>query len=95
MDLVICTRRVVSCRVVSSLIKGLVVIFTRCGDFCGVLHHKSKSPQILVVIFVAVSPRVQITTSICGDIIRVWVIGPGHNENVANTCDSMCTLYLE
>ena len=79
----------------TSLIKGLVVIFTWCGDFCGVLHHKSKSPQKLVVIFVAVSPRVQITTSICGDIVRVWVIGPGHNENVTNTCDSMCTLYLE
>jgi len=29
----------------------LVVNFTFCGDFCGDFHYKSKSPQVLVVVF--------------------------------------------
>ena len=33
-----------------------VVFFTTCGNICGVFHHKSKSPQVLVVFF-ATSPN--------------------------------------
>jgi len=27
-----------------------MVFFTTCGNICGVFHHKSRSPQVLVVI---------------------------------------------
>ena len=55
----------------------------------------SKSPQILVVICVAISPQVQITTSICGDLFEFQSKLGGHYENIKNIFDSMCTLYLE
>ena len=36
---------------VTSLREVHVVFFTTCGNICGVFHHKSKIPQILVVFF--------------------------------------------
>jgi len=72
---------------------------------CGVFHPvwcflwcfspEVKSPQILVVICVAISPQVQITTSICGDLFEFQSKLGGHYENIKNIFDSMCTLYLE
>jgi len=79
----------------TSLIKVYVVFLTCCGVFCGVFRQKSKSPQILVVICVAISPQVQITTSICGDLFEFGSKVGGHYENIKNMFDSMCTLYLE
>jgi len=35
----------------NALREVLVVNFTFCGDFCGDFHYKSKSPQVLVVVF--------------------------------------------
>jgi len=60
-----------------ALIKGYVVFLTCCGVFCGVFRRKSKSPQILAVICVAISPQVQITTSICGDLFEFGSKGRG------------------
>jgi len=71
------------------------VFLTWCGVFCGVFRQKSKSPQILVVIRVAISPQVQITTSICGDLFEVGSKVGGDYENIKNMFDSICTLYLE
>jgi len=57
------------------------VIFTACGDFCGSFHHKSKSPQILVVILFKVGFKVrEHYESIAGR---------------ANMFNSICTWYLE
>ena len=36
-----------------------VVFFTTCGNICGVFHHKSKSPQVLVVILFMVGSKVR------------------------------------
>ena len=35
----------------STLREAHVVFFTTSGKICGVFHHKSKSPQVLVVFF--------------------------------------------
>ena len=76
-----------------SLIKGDVVFLTQCGVFCGVFRQKSKSPQILVVICVVISPQVQITTqitiSICGDLVKVGQRSGGAMRT-PKTCSIAC-----
>ena len=57
-----------------------VVISTRCGDFCGDLHHRSKSPHVLLAVLTTspnhhkslsrFSPHVKIATCICGDLAQ-------------------------
>ena len=86
-----------------NLVEGLLLGTDK--RVCGVFHPvwcflwcfspEVKSPQILVVICVAISPQVQITTSICGDLFEFQSKVGGHDENIKNMFDSMCTLYLE
>ena len=75
------------------------MFFTQCGVFCGAFHQKSKSPQILVVICVVIwtygEIATQITTSICGDLVKVGSKVRGHYEDTKNMFDNMYTLYLE
>jgi len=68
-----------------TLRKAHVVISTRCGEFCGDLHHRSKSPHVLLAVLTTspnhhkslsrFSPHVKIATCICGDLAQGLVHG--------------------
>jgi len=86
-----CSRRV-------SLIKRDVVFLTQCGVFCGGIHQKSKSPQILVVIRVVIwtcgEVTTHITTSICGDLVEIGQRSGG-TMRTPKTCSITCIHCIE